>query len=208
MPDGFLSSLSLLSKSRSSSHRGFCLSSESRTSSLIDFVIDCFWIGSYTCSSDPNSGTDVWCCSENYHSWWKVGFAWVPNELSRVVWETFLFFFYFLFCCPCFLWSLSLLSFIFSFFLIFFLFFSFLSFFLDLHAGPCGLTFTWWGCCGVCFWHKPTELAHSFSLCTCLYVCLSGPLNRISFHKFFRQLSAFSLCSFGLISAVFVLSAI
>ena len=27
---------------------------------------------------------------------------------------------------------------------------------------PRGLTFTWWGCCGFCFWHKPTELAHSF----------------------------------------------
>ena len=26
------------------------------------------------------------------------------------------------------------------------------------------LTFTWWGCCGLCFYHKPTELAHSFFL--------------------------------------------
>ena len=24
------------------------------------------------------------------------------------------------------------------------------------------VTFTWWGCYGLCFWHKPTELAHSF----------------------------------------------
>ena len=24
------------------------------------------------------------------------------------------------------------------------------------------LTFTWWGCCGLCPWHKPTELARSF----------------------------------------------
>ena len=30
---------------------------------------------------------------------------------------------------------------------------------------PRGLTFTWWGCCGFCFWHKPTELAHSLFLC-------------------------------------------
>ena len=27
---------------------------------------------------------------------------------------------------------------------------------------PCGLTFTWWGCYGLCPKHKPTELAHSF----------------------------------------------
>ena len=25
-----------------------------------------------------------------------------------------------------------------------------------------GLTFTWWGCYGLCLWHKPTELAHPF----------------------------------------------
>ena len=25
-----------------------------------------------------------------------------------------------------------------------------------------GLTFTWWGCYGLCLTHKPTELAHSF----------------------------------------------
>ena len=24
---------------------------------------------------------------------------------------------------------------------------------------PRGLTFTWWGCCGLCYWHKPAELA-------------------------------------------------
>ena len=29
-------------------------------------------------------------------------------------------------------------------------------------AGPRGLTFTWWGCYGICLRHKPTELAHSF----------------------------------------------
>ena len=32
--------------------------------------------------------------------------------------------------------------------------------------------------------------------------------NRSSFHKFFRQLPAFTLCSFGLISALLVLSTI
>ena len=29
---------------------------------------------------------------------------------------------------------------------------------------PRGLTFTWWGCCGYCLWHKPSELANSFFL--------------------------------------------
>ena len=49
---------------------------------------------------------------------------------------------------------------------------------------PHGLTFTWWGCCSLCFWHKPTELAHSFLFCSCAYFCLS--FNCISFHKFSR----------------------
>ena len=40
---------------------------------------------------------------------------------------------------------------------------------------PHGLTFTWWGCCGLCFWPKPTELAHSFSFCSCVHFCLYGP---------------------------------
>ena len=73
---------------------------------------------------------------------------------------------------------------------------------------PRRLTFTWWGCSGLCLWHKPAELAHSFSFCSCIYFCLYGPFNCISFHKFFRQLSAFSVCSFGLISALLVLSTI
>ena len=38
-------------------------------------------------------------------------------------------------------------------------------------------------------------------------VCLYGPFNCISFHKFSRQFSAFTFCSSGLISAVLVLSA-
>ena len=45
----------------------------------------------------------------------------------------------------------------------------------------------------LCLWHKPTELAHSFLLYSCVYFCLYGLFNYISFHKFSRQLSAFSL---------------
>ena len=61
------------------------------------------------------------------------------------------------------------------------------------------------------FWHKPTELAQSFFLsffifCSCVYFSLYGPFNCISFHKFSRQLSVFSLCSCGLSSALLVLS--
>ena len=67
---------------------------------------------------------------------------------------------------------------------------------------PCGLTFSWWGCYGSCLRHKPTERAHSFLFCSCVCFCLSSPLNCISFHKFSRQLCAFSLCSSGLISAL------
>ena len=54
-------------------------------------------------------------------------------------------------------------------------------------------------------WHKTTKLAHSFLFCSCVYLCLYGPFNCIPFYKFSQQLSAFSLCSFGLISALFVL---
>ena len=73
---------------------------------------------------------------------------------------------------------------------------------------PRGLTFTWWGCNGLCLWHKPTELAHSSLFCSCVYFCLYGPFNCILLHKFSRQLSLFSHCSSGLISALLVLSAI
>ena len=76
--------------------------------------------------------------------------------------------------------------------------------FFSLDACPIELTFTWWGCWGLCFWLKPTELAHSFLFCSCVYFYLYGPFNRISFHKFSRQLSAFSLCSSGLNSALLV----
>ena len=61
---------------------------------------------------------------------------------------------------------------------------------------PRGLTFTWWGCYGLCLWHKPAELAHSFLFCSCVHFCLYGPFNCISFHKFSWQISAFSLMFF------------
>ena len=59
-----------------------------------------------------------------------------------------------------------------------------------------------------CFSHKPTELTHSFLFCFCVCFCLYGPFNCISFYKFPRQLSAFSLYSSGLISALLVFSTI
>ena len=49
---------------------------------------------------------------------------------------------------------------------------------------------------------KPTELAFSFLFCSSACFCLYSPFICISFHKFSRQLSAFSLCSSGLISAL------
>ena len=54
---------------------------------------------------------------------------------------------------------------------------------------PRGLTFTWWGCCGLCQRHEPTELAHSFLIpFLCLFLSLwPGPFNCISFHKFSRH---------------------
>ena len=71
---------------------------------------------------------------------------------------------------------------------------------------PHGLTSTWWGCCGLCLWHKPTELARTFLFSSCVCFCLYSPFSCVSAHKFSRQLSAFSLCSSGLISALLVLS--
>ena len=63
---------------------------------------------------------------------------------------------------------------------------------------PHGLTFMWWGCCGLCFWHKATKLAHSFCFCSCVCFSLYDPFSCILFHKFFQQLSTFSLCSSSL----------
>ena len=42
-----------------------------------------------------------------------------------------------------------------------------------------GLTFTWWRCCGLCFWHQPARLARSFLFCSCVCFCLYGPFNCI-----------------------------
>ena len=70
------------------------------------------------------------------------------------------------------------------------------------------LTLSWWRCCGSCQRHTPTELAHCFFI---LFLCLPlslRPFQLYSFHKFSRQLFAFSLCSSGLNSALFVLSTI
>ena len=63
--------------------------------------------------------------------------------------------------------------------------FSFSSLFIYLYDYcPCWLTFTWWGCYSLCQRHKPIERAHSFIFCSCVYFCLYGPFNCISFHKF------------------------
>ena len=56
------------------------------------------------------------------------------------------------------------------------------------------------------FCHEPTELAHSFLFCSCVYFCLYGPFSCISFHQFSRHVLSFS--SSGLISASLVLSTI
>ena len=55
-------------------------------------------------------------------------------------------------------------------------------------------------------WHKPTELAHSFLFCSCVYFSRYGSFSCISFDIFSKQLSAFQLCSSGLISVSLALS--
>ena len=76
----------------------------------------------------------------------------------------------------------------------------------DPLKGPRGLTFTWWGCCDLCSGHKPIDLAHSLKkISFCVYFCIYGTFDCISFRKFSRQLSAFLLCSSGLIFALLVL---
>ena len=75
---------------------------------------------------------------------------------------------------------------------------------------PCillrGLSFMWWGCCGLC---KPTELAHSVLLFLCLFMSIIMALSTV-FHSINSpwQLSAFSLCSSRLISTLLVLSTV
>ena len=50
-------------------------------------------------------------------------------------------------------------------------------------------------------WHKPTELAHSFLICSYVYFRLYGSFNCISFHEFSQQISVFWLCSSCLLSS-------
>ena len=72
---------------------------------------------------------------------------------------------------------------------------------------PNGLTFTWWGCCCLC----PTQTNRACPLRFILFLvcfCFHGPFNCISFHKFSQQLSALSVCSYSLISALLALSTI
>ena len=52
------------------------------------------------------------------------------------------------------------------------------------------------------------SLPTPFLFLSWVYFCVYGPFNCISSHKFYRQLSAFSLCSSGLPSALSVLSTI
>ena len=39
----------------------------------------------------------------------------------------------------------------------------------DVTSSLSGLTVMWWGHYGFYIWHKPTELAHSFLFCSCVY---------------------------------------
>ena len=57
-------------------------------------------------------------------------------------------------------------------------------------------------------WHEPTELAHSFFFCSCVYFCLFGPFNCIPCHKFSQQPSGFSPCSSSQISVLLVFSTV
>ena len=52
------------------------------------------------------------------------------------------------------------------------------------------------------------SLLTPFLFCSCVYFCLYGPFNCISFHKFSRELSGFYLCSSSPNSAIAVLSTI
>ena len=56
--------------------------------------------------------------------------------------------------------------------------------------------------------NQPSWPTPFFLFRSCVYFCLYGPFNCISFHKFSRQFSVLLLCSSGLISALLVLSTI
>ena len=66
-----------------------------------------------------------------------------------------------------------------------------------------GLTF--WAWLGKKKKRESTTTSNLFILFLCLFHSVYGPFNYISYHEFSRQLSAFSLCSSGLISALLVL---
>ena len=78
--------------------------------------------------------------------------------------------------------------------------------FLSHISRPRGLAFTW--CVAIyVFWHKPTELAHSFLFCfasVSVFMVLSTVFHSMNS----PDDSAFSLCFFGLNSAFLVLSTI
>ena len=69
---------------------------------------------------------------------------------------------------------------------------------------PHGLTLTWWGCCGFNQPSLPTPF-YSVLVSVSVFMALSNVFHSKTFS---RHLSAFSLCSSGLISALLVLSTI
>ena len=71
-----------------------------------------------------------------------------------------------------------------------------------------GLIFTCWGCCGKCLDLNQPTLSTPFLFRSRVCFRLYDPFNCISFHTLSRQLSAFSLCSSGLIFASLALSTI
>ena len=73
---------------------------------------------------------------------------------------------------------------------------------------PRRLTFTWWGCCGLCQDINQPNLPTPFYSVLVPISVFYSPFNCISFYKFFRQLSAFSLSSSGLHSVLLVLSTV
>ena len=75
---------------------------------------------------------------------------------------------------------------------------------VSLSGPPFRQTVTWWGSYGLCIWHTPTELAHSFFFCSCVCICFYGPFNCILFHKispttlrFLTLFFRFYLCLIG-----------
>ena len=55
------------------------------------------------------------------------------------------------------------------------------------------LIFTWWGCCGLCLFFCTNRAYPLLFICSCVYFCLYGPFNCISFRKFSPKLCAFTL---------------